>query len=189
MALITNSKPIKSIPPERLVNLWDLFTGKVQPMSIERYNRLRGSQSPATAAYSEFNQRFYNLLDYPGQKIEMYHLKKGHLIDEMTLPLFTEIQKRNPVINTPVIQNGVRISDVYEPWKNYLATPQELNQAAAAPTNSIDDLIEKKVQEALAKKATKEVEPVNLEQAEPTKPEAPKPGRRKKSIDNENTNA
>ncbi|MBK7360629.1 MAG: hypothetical protein IPI96_15700 [Saprospiraceae bacterium] len=59
MAMITNSKQIKNIPPERLVRLWDLFTGNVSPMTIERYNKLRGAGATATAAYHDFNERFY----------------------------------------------------------------------------------------------------------------------------------
>ena len=185
MAMITNSKQIKNIPPERLVRLWDLFTGNVSPMTIERYNKLRGAGATATAAYHDFNQRFYNLNDFPGQKIEMYHLKRGHLIEEMTLSLFSEIQKRNPVINTPVFENGVKISEVFEPYKNYLATPEEVKSVSSPKvTKSIEEIVRETVQAEVGRKLAeneKHIEEVQ-EVVEPSKSEAPKPGRRKKVI-------
>lgn len=185
MAMITNSKQIKNIPPERLVRLWDLFTGNVSPMTIERYNKLRGAGATATAAYHDFNQRFYNLNDFPGQKIEMYHLKRGHLIEEMTLSLFSEIQKRNPVINTPVYENGVKISEVFEPYKNYLATPEEVKSVSSPKVNkSIDEIVAEMVEAALSGKFPVKEKPIKevQEVVAPSPMEAPKPGRRKKVI-------
>lgn len=186
MALIQNSKPIKSIPPERLVLLWDLFTGNVSQMTIERYNKLRGSGATATSAFSDFNQRFYNLKDYPGQKIEMYHLRRGHMIEEMTLQLFQEIQKRNPVINTPVYQDGIKISEVFEPYKNYLATPEEVKNASTASTSkTMEQIIEEKVQAALENKSTPKAEQVHAPESIDEVSKAPKAGRRKKIITND----
>lgn len=161
--MIKNSVPIESLPESKLVTLFDLHTGNTSKLSALRFDKLSDSKAGMVGGYSDFNRRHYLIDDYKGQSIDMFHLVSGKKIECMTLSLFSEIQKRNPAEKIPVYENGKKISETYEPWKHYLALPEEIG------TQSIP-----KQEEAINQVA----QPLAKETSE----NKPKLGRRKKII-------
>ncbi len=178
MALIQNPKSVESVPN---VELWDLHTNKISKISKKRYDiLLQSSGSIAIGnAPAPFFRRFYVLDDFKGQKIAMYHLKSLTKVDVMTLPLFQEIQRRNPVEQIPVYDNGVKIKNSSSVWEKYLATDDEVRNAPSNDVKESNVDISAIVAREVAK-ALEGTKPVRDESSE-TVSEAPKRGRRKKS--------
>lgn len=143
------SKPISEVPPERLVTVWDLKSGKLSKMSKARWEKLAKPQKPFGGVHNDFYRRHYILGEYPGQAITMFHLGTGKQIVEMTLSLLQEIQKRNPPEKVPTYDaNGNKISDTYEWWRNFLADEIEV-KGVVKQIKTTEEIIREQVAEAL----------------------------------------
>lgn len=190
------SKPISAIPPERLVTVWDLKSGKLSKMSKARWEKLAKPQKPFGGVHNDFYRRHYILGEYPGQAITMFHLGTGKQIVEMTLSLLQEIQKRNPPEKVPTYDaNGNKISDTYEWWRNFLADEIEV-KGVVKQIKTTEEIIREQVAEALRLAGVSQVSVpnVDLKMADETTSvqvgtteSKPKTGRRGKAKQNSQT--
>lgn len=155
---IPNSKPISSVPPERLVTVWDLKSGKQSKMTKTRWEKLAKPSKPFAGAFNDFYRRHYILSEYPGQSIVMFHLGTGKQVIEMTLPLLQEIQRRNPPEKVPTLDDaGNKISDTYEWWRNFLADEIEV-KGVVKQIKTTEEIIREQVAEALRLAGVKQPE-------------------------------
>lgn len=175
---VAKSKKLSELPEQMKVKIWDLQTNRIEEIPLRRYQLFSKEKDKkgAFGTLSEFNRRYYRLEDFQGQKIEIYHWKAQCLVDVMTLELYQEIQRRNPPMNIPQYENGVKISDTYSKWEDFITTPQQAAQVTskinAPKPKSIEEKIQEEVQKALAGAI-----PLPKEGADKTS-ETPKPGRR-----------
>lgn len=148
--IIKNSKPVEQVDH---IKLWDLKTNTFSKMARAKYNKLSGQNKPIAIgnAPPPFFRRFYIVEDYPGQKLEMYHAVSMSQIECFTLSLFQEIQRRNPVENTPVYENGVKIKNTWSAWEQYLISRDEIDINAKQPEQKQDNDIAALVNAAVEK--------------------------------------
>lgn len=192
--VIKNSIPIEQHP--NVVKLWDLFTNTFTLISKEKYARLSSEKKPIAIgnAPNGFLRRFYIVEDFKGQSIEMYHAKSMSKIEVMTLPLLQEIQRRNPVENIPVYEDGRKVKDSSSIYERYLITRDEIDKAPDQPMDTAA-LIQAEVQRQLKAMGATPVKPESKAKDEvindeiedegkandPEPDSKPKKGRRKKS--------
>lgn len=127
--LPNKAKKVSDLPENQRTKIWNIQNNTISEIAITRYDMLmKGAQKiikTGTGHWPDWTKENYRLDEFKGQPYRMYHVKSDKWIDFMTVDLFLEIKKRNPVESNLKDNDG----NPYEHWKNFLSTKSEVIEA------------------------------------------------------------
>lgn len=158
-----NSKNLSEIPADQRIRLWDLKTGQEFDFALSAYERNKKMNDSylkvqGKGTHSDWWRRHYNLNEFQGQKIDKWHRRTKQKIEVMTLPLWDEIQRRNP-LEEITTRTGTQN---YYYWKEFIIDKEEIIEAKKAMQPDLAELVKQEVAKVMAKEPvneTKETEP------------------------------
>ena len=171
---ITNKPtPVMNLPENQRTRIWNINTNIISWIAIARYNMLMKASNKVAETgikfYPDWARLNYKLDEFSGEKRSIFHIKTGALIDFMTVDLFDEIKRRNPV-------EGDRKGDdgkPYEYWKQHLATGKEVKIAIdkeVSPESKVLSQMQKQLDDMKALLERSGIKPFDENQTvEPTK--------------------